>query len=130
MVDLNSDFGGRTPRSFELSCGNAWIDDNTILFGVNFADNSEAIFTASLTAIAAPKLETEVVFTSPRAGTFTIPSRNGFRYELLRSPDLSPSSSEAIIDAANGSGSPLTLDFDDRNSSSARAFFFVREIEL
>ena len=96
----------------------------------NFTDTSEATFTANLTAIAAPKLEAEIVFTSPRAGFFTVPSRNGFRYELLRSPDLPPSSLETIIDTANGLGGPLILGFDDRHSSPASALFFIREVEL
>lgn len=129
IVDLNTNFGENSPPvDFRLSNGSAWIDDSTIGFTAIFADHSAAVYRAAIQELPA-KLEAEFTYIFPCAGRFTLPSRIGYRYELLRSTQLIPNN-EIVILSVEGTGGNIQLEFDDRESSDRTAFFRVREMGL
>ncbi len=46
IVDLRTDFGGRTPESFSINPGHAWVGD-AVYFQVAFDDDTDAIYKAT-----------------------------------------------------------------------------------
>ncbi len=68
-------------------------------------------------------LETTLVWTGPKEGTFQFPTDPGFSYSLKRSSNLAFGSfSEETI---TGNGQPGSLSFDDSASTDGAAFFRV-----
>ncbi len=122
IVDVRTDFGGRTPVSFSINPGHAWVDD-AVYFQVAFDNNTDAIYRATFRA-APDRLESEVVFTSPRSGTITVETEAGKTYTLKRSAALDRSTAETLSSQA-GTGSPLPFSFGPPDPPPGTMFYWV-----
>ncbi len=122
IVDLRTDFGGKTPSSFSMNTGQAWQDD-TVYFQVTFTDKSDAIYKASFRP-AVETLQSTVAFTSATTGTITVPSRTGYTYTLKRGD--SPGSG-TTVSTQNGSGTLLVFSFAPPSPTPRQHFFWVEE---
>ncbi len=129
VVDLDTDFGGRTPIYYLLMTGDAWETDDSILFQVEFDDHTSAIYRARLGEGGGNgRLDFTVEFHGPRRGTITVlHSRVGFHYTLRRS--LAPGAPGTPLITLSGTGAALDFTFDDTAATDSRAFFVVEETE-
>ena len=126
IVDMRTSFGspGKTVDIFEIANGRAWAGADTVYFTVHFTDRSSAIYRATFTP-AAGTLASTTLFTGPRSGTITVPSRTGFNYMLRRSENLTTWS--APVSTTPGTGNPIAIPFSETNTALKRMFFRVEE---
>lgn len=123
IIDMRTDFGGKTPTQMLLPKGSAWVGDGRTYVTVAFTDKSAAIYRVDF-AVSAPQFESYVIFNGSKSGTFFFQTKNGFNYTLFRTTDFVGKSQRGFT---IGNGGLMSLPFDDTSAGVPRAFFYVQE---
>ena len=127
IVDMRTNFSGKTPQQMSIPIGCAWVGDDTTYIMVKFSDYTSAIYRATFTTTDSnSRLPSTVVFTGPKIGIISFPTIGGRTYTLYRSTDLVDRSSLGFV---YGNGATMSLTFDDSGATSPKAFFYVGESE-
>lgn len=126
IVDLHTDFGGKTAHTFSMNTGKAWVGDS-VYFMVRFDDGSNAIYKAAFApggSVRPVTLKSTALFLSPTSGTITVPSRTEYVYRLISSPGLDGG---GAVSSQNGTGGSLAFTFSVESPAPPSRFFWVEE---
>lgn len=123
IVDVRTDFDGKTAERFSIHPGAGWIADDTILFHVKLIDGSDAVYRARFRPSGA-RLVVQVEFTLA-GGIFRFQSENGTDYQLRQTSNLNGST---LVSTTPGNGAELTISFPNPASVTVPTFFYIEPV--